>query len=184
MKPWRDLDTVLMPTRIARLPRDPRGYPIPVNVLNSKGVLDFRATDPAKMARVIELRCCALCGEPLGARMAFVGGPKSMASRYFTDAPMHRDCAIYALQVCPFLAAPSFGYRKSVPEGMGVNEAVSTERPEVFGLGICRGYTTGLMGGVHLVLRAAPFESISWWTAGEETTAPASANQEAIHEGS
>lgn len=67
---------------------------------------------------------------------------------------------------------------------MGVNEAVSAERPEVFGLGICRGYTTGLMGGVHLVLRAAPFESISWWKAGEETTAPVSANQEAIHEGS
>lgn len=87
MKPWRDLDAVPMPARIARLPRDQRGYPIPVNVLNSKGVLDFRATDPAKMARIIEQRCCALCGEPLGARMAFVGGPKSMASRYFTDAP-------------------------------------------------------------------------------------------------
>lgn len=68
---------------------------------------------------------------------------------------------------------------------MTVNEAVSVERPEVFGLGICRGYTTGLMGGAHLVLQAAPFENISWWKAGEETTAPDSAtNKEAIHEGS
>lgn len=43
VKPWLDLEAVSTPARIARLPRDPRGYPIPVNVLNSKGVLDFRA---------------------------------------------------------------------------------------------------------------------------------------------
>lgn len=64
---------------------------------------------------------------------------------------------------------------------MAVNEAVSIERPEVIGLGICRGYTTGLMGGVHLVLRAESFESISWWKVGVETTVLVSVNQEAIH---
>lgn len=168
MKAWRDLDSVPMPARIARLPRDRRGYPIPVNVLSSNGVLDFRATDPAKMAKIIQQRYCALCGERLGVHMAFVGGPRSMASRYFADAPMHRDCAIYALQVCPFLAAPSFSYRKSVPEGMTVNEAVSNERPEVFGLGICRGFSVELLDGMHPVLHARSFESISWWRQGSE----------------
>lgn len=166
MKPWRDLNEVPMPARIARLPRDPRGYPIPVNVLNSNGKLDFRAIDPDKAQRLIAQRCCALCGEPLGSRIAFVGGPRSIENRFFSDAAMHRDCAIYALQVCPFLAAPSFGYRKSVPEEMAVNAAVSTERPEAFGLGICRDYTTHLIGGVHLVLQATPFESVSWWRNG------------------
>lgn len=60
MKSWRDLADLPMPARIARLPKDSRGYPIPVNVLNANGVLDFRATDPVKLERLIDRRCCAV----------------------------------------------------------------------------------------------------------------------------
>lgn len=166
MKPWRDLADLPMPARLARLPRDGRGYPIPVNVVNANGVLDFRATDPVKLERLIDRRCCALCGEPLGSRIVFVGGPRSIASRFFTDPPMHRDCATYALQVCPFLAAPSFSYRRAVPDGMSVNEDVSTTRPDVFGMGVCRSFAVGSLDGVHAVLRASEFEEVLWWRNG------------------
>lgn len=85
---------------------------------------------------------------------------------------MHRDCATYALQVCPFLAAPKFSYRHAVPEGMSVNEDVSTTRPEVFGMGVCRGFAVGSLDGVHAVLRASEFEEVLWWRNG----APAAEN--------
>lgn len=172
MKAWRDLSAVAMPARMARLARDRRGYPITAHARVVDGVVDFRTMDPYKVAALIQRRCCALCGEPLGSRMAFVGGPRSTEARCYTDGPMHRDCAIYALQVCPFLAAPSFGYRKSAPEDAVVNEAVTTQRPDVFGLGICRDFAVGLMGGQHLVMQASPFESVSWWRHGANVDAP------------
>ena len=170
MKPWRDLSEVEIPARIARLTRDERGYPIPVNVLVADGVPDFRTIDPTKVMWAAQHKRCALCGDPLGSHIAFVGGPRSMESRWFADAPMHRDCAIYALQVCPFLAAPSFGYRKSVPDDTAVNLLVPTERPEVFGLGVTRGYELAMHGG-HLLWHAKPFESLSWWKGGREVPA-------------
>lgn len=170
MKAWRDLSEVETPKRIQRLPCDARGYPIPANVLVTDGVPDFRTIDPDKIVWAVQYKRCAICGEPLGSHVAFVGGPRSIKSRWFSDAPMHRDCAVYALQVCPFLAAPSFGYRKSVPEDATVNLLVSTERPEVFGLGITRGYEPAVHGG-HLLLHAAPFESLSWWKGGHEVPA-------------
>lgn len=179
MKLWRNISEVVMPQRIAQLARDPRGYPIPANVLkdglNRGSVIDFRVIDQEKVERLIERRCCALCGQPMGTRVAFVGGPRCMESRYFADAPMHRDCAIYALQMCPFLAAPSFGYRKSVHAVDVIREEVPTDRPQVFGMGICREFVTGIINGGHVVLRASPFESVSWWKCGIELDAGAAA---------
>ena len=175
MKAWRDLSVVPMPERMARLPRDPRGYPQTAHALVRDGVVDFRTMDAHKVVALIKRRCCALCGEPLGSRMAFVGGPQSTASRYFSDGPMHRDCAEYALQVCPFLAAPSFGYRKAAPEHTAVNHAVNTQRPDVFGLTICRDFALVVMGG-HVVLQATQVQEVSWWRQGARASAPEGTN--------
>ena len=111
-------------------------------------------------------RRCGVCGEPLGVRVAFVGGERSIANRLFSDLPMHLDCARYALQVCPFLAAPKFHYQNKVPDGTAVNLHVSEERPKRFGLGVTRGYRPTWLPGNQVALEAAPFESIEWWVGG------------------
>lgn len=159
-----------MPPRVASLRRDDRGYPIPYPVLyDAQGKPDFRVVDPDKWMRAIKCRLCGVCGDPLGAHLAFVGGPGSMESRYFTDLPMHRDCAIYALQTCPFLAAPRFQYSRSISPELRVNESVSTKRPETFGLGIARSFELAQAPGGDVVLRAGVFESIAWWRHGVAT---------------
>lgn len=167
---WLNLSTIATPRRIARLKRDIRGYPIPHTVAyRPDGSPDFRAIDQEKWLQAARLRRCGICGDVLGARIAFVGGPRSIANRIFTDLPMHRDCATYALRVCPFLAAPSFAYRRSIPEGMDVNTHVSTVRPDRFGLAICKDFRLARLTSNDVVIVASKFERVEWWAQGHIT---------------
>lgn len=79
---WIGVAYVDTPDRIARLDRDARGYPNPNTVrYRSDGTPDFRAIDPEKWMRAVHLRCCGICGDLLGVRVAFVGGPMFVGNR-------------------------------------------------------------------------------------------------------
>lgn len=71
---------------------------------------DFRVTNAERWVVAAKHRLCTQCGEPLGRHLAFIGGPLSFVSRLFTDLAIHKDCAQYAVQACPFLAAPNMRY--------------------------------------------------------------------------
>jgi hypothetical protein len=165
---------IKLPQRLSGRPRDRRGYPIPyLAVVQEDGTPDFRISDAKRWVKVVNERRCALCGKLLGREIAFVGGPKSMAHRLFTDPGMHRDCAEYALKVCPFLAAPHFKYAESLRAiadtdmAVVVNENVPTERPEAFGLGITKGYDVQMLNGTP-VIGAHAFSTLEWFHRGHE----------------
>lgn len=171
--PVPDVSSIPIPERLARRPRDSRGYPIPASVqIDAQGKPDFRVTDVRQWQSLVSRRCCALCAEPLGRHLAFVGGPLSHKSRFFTDAAMHKECAEYALKVCPFLAAPRFKFANPehlrVAEGqeLVINGLASDTRPERFFLGITRGFQVVSVSG-EIVLQAEPWESTTWWRQGE-----------------
>lgn len=178
MKPWTDLAVTPMPPRVAALPRDERGYPIPATAFrNAAGVPDFRVIDAAQNQRLMRSHRCGICGEVMGKYVAFVGGKASMASRCFYDIGMHKECAEYALKTCPFLAAPKFAYTRALaepPEGVAFEElSGSTDRPRLFGLGITReGYVqTNIVAGKFLkepVIRAGEWHTLAWWMGGKE----------------
>ena len=169
---------VEIPARLAQRPRDSRGYPIPYSVLiDSSGRPDFRVADAETWVRTVNLRICSLCAQPLGKHLAFVGGPLTQVNRMFTDLPMHRDCAEYALKVCPFLAAPRFRYAetfssKDADIAFAVNAHVSETRPEVFFMGITSKYEVVRLSPVTLVARAAPWTEVVWWREGTVVAAP------------
>lgn len=170
---YSDWRSIPVPPRLARRPRDTRGYPIPANVLvdPATGRPDFRVTDVHRWARACLKKECSLCGEPLGRHMAFLGGPLSYENRYFTDLPMHRDCAEYALQVCPYLAVPNFKYSESLsaPDGftLTVSDDVVATRPAKFALAIARAYQAMRTPEGTYVVRATPWEQVSWWQDGK-----------------
>lgn len=108
---------VEIPERLRRRPVDKRrGVIVPYFVawLDSAGERqdeghgepDFRVVDPEKFLTCVRKRRCWLCGEPLGVRFAFVIGPMCAVTRTTSEPPSHRDCAVYAMKVCPFLTKP------------------------------------------------------------------------------
>jgi hypothetical protein len=167
MPAWTDLTAVETPPKVAALPKDSRGYPIFFTVLISHdGKPNFRAQDPYKWETGVQDKLCGICGTKLGKRMAFVGGPKSIKSRYFTDLPMHESCAQYALKACPFIAMPKFTYlEQSAPE-LAVNPLVSDQRPEMFGIGITSKMKVVQLQG-HSVIKAGAFSRVQFWKDGQ-----------------
>ena len=106
----------------------------------------------------------------MGGYLAFVGGPLCEANRVFLDLPMHRDCAAYALQVCPYLALPKATHVDE-PTGvdgyaMHVSPDVATDKPARFWMGIAKGYAVVQLPGTSYGLHATPWIGGQWWQDG------------------
>lgn len=102
-----------LPERMKALPLDARGYPVPWVVAWIDGVPDFRVIGPEKIRTAAKQKRCWLCGEPLdrwkafGWEGAFVIGPMCALNRTTAEPPSHRECALFAVQACPFLTRPN-----------------------------------------------------------------------------
>jgi len=136
-------NNITEPPRIARLPKDKRGYPIPFNVLRGKDSLPiFAVNDDTKSWRCLREELCPICGERLGSWRWMAGGPLSAFDPhgFYYDLPMHKDCVEYAMQVCPYLAVPRYlgGRLESLslqnkPENIKlIDVTMLPDRPELF----------------------------------------------------
>lgn len=103
---------VPIPARMAHLPKDRRGYPVPAMVLvDDGGRPHFQINDERIRQRLIQEDRCVICGTKLLRGRWFVGGHGSAFSQrgLYIDPPTHSECVDYALRVCPYLAAPNYG---------------------------------------------------------------------------
>jgi hypothetical protein len=121
-----------MPKRIAALPRDHRGYPVPWFVVwldaddrplpRGEGRPDFRVIMPDALDEAIR-GACWICGHRLGRYQTFVIGPMCAVNRNSAEPPSHHDCATYAARACPFLARPHARRRENAMPGEAVEPA-------------------------------------------------------------
>lgn len=105
---------VPIPGRMQHLKRDRRGYPVPVGVLiDTDGRPHFTINDENIRQVMIAEDRCHICGQFLTKGRCLVGGPASAfhPEGAYIDPCMHKECARYALMVCPYLAAPSYAKR-------------------------------------------------------------------------
>jgi hypothetical protein len=126
-----------LPRRIAKLPVDSRGYPVPWFVVwvdddnqpvrRGEGKPDFRVTFPGAMQIALRDGLCWVCGQPLGRHQAFVAGPMCGVNRTSAEPPSHVDCADWSARACPFLSRPHARRRE---QGLPSEE----ERGEVPGI--------------------------------------------------
>jgi hypothetical protein len=162
-----------LPKHLLGRPRDDRGYPIPHTVMiRPDGKPDFRIIDQEKAGAAGKARRCTLCGQPMGRFVAFVGGPLCHQYRHFADGPMHRDCALFAVQTCPHIVLPKAQYRegdKVAGAGMTLQpiEWVDPDKPDLFMVATTTRYEIKVDQG-HLLYAAAPWESVTWWREGRE----------------
>jgi hypothetical protein len=106
-----------IPKRIAKLPQDEKGRPVPWFVAWIDNKPDFRIIDARKVPIALKERRCWICGEPLGRFLAFVIGPMCALNRVSSEPPSHRECAKFASIACPFLATPQMHRReRGLPE--------------------------------------------------------------------
>jgi hypothetical protein len=113
--------------RIAKLPIDERGYPVPAFVQwivkegnevrpaspDEPGAYpDFRIVDPAHMLKCVKEHTCWVCGEKLGVHRAYVIGPMCAINRNSAEPPSHVECAEWSVKGCPFLSRPNMKRRE------------------------------------------------------------------------
>lgn len=161
----------MTPSRIASLPVDGRGYPVPWFVAWIDGVPDFRVIGPGKVERAVRLRACWICGQTLGSFQAFVVGSMCAVNRVSAEPPSHRECAIYAATHCPFLTKPRMRRRDSrLPEGTGLMPGIAIPRnPGVALVWITRRYERFLASTGPLFDVGNPTE-VLWYAEGRLAT--------------
>jgi hypothetical protein len=177
---------VQIPKRMRSLERDKRGYPIPFIVLRDKtGQPQFTINDIRRVAECRNKRLCSICGKRFDDGVWFVGGSRCFLHERgaFLDPPLHLECAEYALQVCPFLAASRYSKRiddaklapGALPDQMAlVREPFMNPRlPERFGLGWTHDYifraSTNHGEGVYI---ANSWDYVEFWQAGNPCGPP------------
>jgi hypothetical protein len=119
------------PGRIARLPRNAVGYPVPWFVAWIDGVPDFRVIKPGAIGEALRAKLCWTCGIPFQRQedRAFVIGPMCAVNRVSAEPPSHRDCAIFAATACPFLTTPQMARReRHIPDGAVIPAGISIPR--------------------------------------------------------
>jgi hypothetical protein len=143
-----------IPKMLRVRPVDRRGYPIPfIVVIDGEGRPQFTINNQKAVHECITRRLCGLCGRRLTRNEVwFIGGPRCFTdpNGAFVDPPSHEECARYAIRVCPYLAAPSYGRRiddkllGSMPAGFPTlvkDMRMPDDRPDAFGLGMAHRYT-------------------------------------------
>jgi hypothetical protein len=117
------------PARIALLPVDRRGYPVPWFVAWIDGEPEFRVADGDKKIIAINEKRCWVCGQQLGSFLAFTVGPMCAVNRISGEPPSHRECAEYSARACPFLSRPNMRRREAgMPEEADAAPGLSIKR--------------------------------------------------------
>ena len=151
---WKD---VPIPELMQDLPRDKRGFPVPAIVgYDRAGEPLFTINDMVKTKQQHAEQTCGICGKfvPTG-EIRLVGGPVSAfhpVGGVYIDGPVHQTCGQYALQVCPYLAAPRYAKRIDAAPGKKngtdfeilMDPTVIANRPLVFVMIHCVSYNIDL----------------------------------------
>lgn len=162
-----------LPSRIAALPVDERGYPVPFFVAYPDGKPDFRVADARKVNLCLANHLCWVCGQRLGHFKSFPIGPMCAVSRTTAEPPSHLECAEWSVKACPFLSRPHMVRREDeVTERTAGNVAgVMFERnPGV--TAIWTTFTFGLFpdGKGKMLIGVGDPVSVSWWREGRAAT--------------
>lgn len=163
-----------MSHRIASLPRDERGYPVPWFVAWIDGKPEFRCAAGEKLQQAIDGRLCWVCGQKIDRRkpLAFVIGPMCSINRISSEPHCHLDCAVFSAKACPFLTMPKAHRREAnLPkEGYDPGGFFIKRNP-----GVCLIWVTHRYGMLHLQEGGCLFElgdplQTLWFAAGRQAT--------------
>lgn len=165
-----------VPSRMRALRLDERGYPVPWFVAWIDGKPDFRVSDARRVIEAVKFRRCWLCGDGLGRHLAFVIGPMCSVNRVSSEPPSHLDCALFAVQACPFLTRPRAHRRAAgLPEDAAPGAGLGIMRnPGVALVWITRSYrpfrAPAPDGRTGWLFEVGPPDEVRWFCEGRPAT--------------
>lgn len=171
MTPLR-VELTALPERIAALPVDERGYPVPWFVDWIDGKPEFRAMDRAKWHRALKEKLCWVCGQRLGARLIFVLGPMCVITRTTVEPPCHLECARWSAINCPFLARPHAHRREDglMAEAVSMGGNPIKRNPGVAALWTTRSFETWRPSEGQILITVGEPEQIEFYAEGRRAT--------------
>lgn len=165
-----------MPARMAALPTDKHGHPVPWFVAFVDGVPDFRLIKPGAVRKALRCSLCWVCGRGFagGEDRAFVIGPMCAVNRVSAEPPCHVGCAAWSARNCPFLATPQMTRRESrLPDGTAEPAGIMLRRNPGVALVWVTGYRSWKLrdigGGESLFFIGDPKRAL-WFAHGREAT--------------
>lgn len=162
-----------MDDRIAALPLDERGYPIPYFVAWLDGKPEFRMADPVKRSRCVRDGLCWVCGQRLGAYLAFTIGPMCCVNLTTAEPPAHLDCALWSVKGCPFLSRPKMVRREDeLTQACAGNVAgeMIARNPGCIAVWVTKDYQLFGDGRGGCLIRIDKPVALSWWREGRPAT--------------
>ena len=163
-----------LPEKIAALPVAKNGYPTPYFVQEINGEReDFRFADSDKLRTCLKLRVCWVCGQPMGANLAFVIGPMCTVNRISADPFAHLSCAEFSVKACPFLARPNMVRREdeeTEKAGKNVAGIMIARNPGVMAIWTTKSYSLVPDHQGRALIRVGDPEMVTWWRQGRPAT--------------
>jgi hypothetical protein len=160
-----------MSERIKRLPRDPRGFPIPWFVYRDvTGAADFRIISPGKIQLAVRRDLCWVCGGKMSSRKCFVIGPMCTLNHISAEPPMHKACAIFSATNCPFLTEPRMRRNeKNLPADGYTLEGAKMHNPGAVAVWVTDTFTLMPVDNGVLFKMGEP-EYVRWYTGAKLAT--------------
>lgn len=174
--PFKKLRDGLPPLnpRIASLPIDERGYPIPFFVATlPDGTRDFRMADPDKLRACFLQKLCWVCGHRLHGEKAFVLGPMCTITRTAPEPPEHPECAQWSVIGCPFLSRPNMERREDeFTKAHDHNSAglAIKRNPGVIAIWLTPSFEVFRDPAQKPLFRVGDPNSVTWWAEGRTAT--------------
>jgi hypothetical protein len=165
-----------LPARMAGLPRDHIGRPVPWFVwIDDVGVPDFRIVGPGKLHEALRASVCWVCGHGFGGGedRAWLIGPMCTVTLTTAEPPAHLDCAVWSAENCPFLATPNMVRRdRNTPEGAVEPAGIMIRRNPGASVVWVTGYRAwkAEREGRGYLFRLSPAKRALWFAEGREAT--------------
>lgn len=118
------------------------GLPIPI-VNNNFGWQDndFTTINGGAALKLAQRKLCGICGQRFE-HAAFLGGPKAAEACTYSDPPMHEDCALQAVRLCPHIARKTMrrASDKHTRQDAITPAAMTLDKPHQWVMFVCENY--------------------------------------------
>jgi hypothetical protein len=122
----------------------------------------FPTIDAKRQLMCQKRSLCWICGRVMGAFKTFIFGPSSAIVRASMEPPSHRECALYAVKVCPYLTSDrpiNTKHDANLRPGEKILPDVSVTNPGLNVLWTCKDYEAKLMDpprGLYILIPGEP----------------------------